>query len=249
MNTTNFLKNQILQTLENNLGRQIKIDNLKFVILPSNADNEQIKNTWDEIMNWWVLPTKTEVKLTIDQIVEILTPKQGLFPLWIKLKSQNEELILLNISRRFRKIKDIKEFHKKNETMPCIFDNSLDLSFTDENVRSGLIRKLLWYFELDEEEKQIFEKIPLTFNDIKYFFDNHFKNYIYFPPDYNSRKPNTKSYRKWVIRKDVEFSIIDNIGAINETTLLTTKDLNIILHYYFDKEMNYKIDNLIIKNT
>lgn len=242
-----FFKEQLLRTLNNSLVGQVFLKNMTFVILPSNADNEKPKNTWDEIINWWVLPTSTEVKLSLDQVLDTLTSRQGLLPLWIKVKLQSEDLILLNISRRFRRVKDIKEFHKDNENMPFVFDNTIDIEFTNEIHKIGLTRKLLWNFELTEPEKILFEKYPLTFSDIRQFAENHFKSYIYFPPDYNHRKTDTKRYSKLVIKKDTEFSILENIGTTNEKNILTTTDIDKILDTYLDKEMNYRIDNLTIK--
>jgi len=242
-----FFKEQLLKTLNSSLVGQVFLDNMTFVILPSNEDNEKPKNTWDEIINWWVLPTSTEVKLSLDQVLDTLTSRQGLLPLWIKVKLQSEDLILLNISRRFRKVKDIKEFHKDNENMPFVFDNTIDIEFTNEIHKIGLTRKLLWNFELTESEKILFEKYPLTFSDIRQFAENHFKSYIYFPPDYNHRKTDTKRYSKLVIKKDTEFSILENIDTTNEKNILTTTDIDKILDTYLDKEVNYRIDNLTIK--
>jgi hypothetical protein len=121
-----FFKNQLFKTLDDNLVGQVFFEKMSFVILPCNATIEVPKNTWDQIINWWVLPPSTEIKLSIDQVVETLTSRQGLLPLWIKVKQQSNDLILLNISRRFRKLKDIKEFHKDNENMPFIFDNFIN---------------------------------------------------------------------------------------------------------------------------
>lgn len=140
MNNKIFFKEQLLRTLNNSLVEQIFLDNMTFVILPSDDDNEKPKNTWDEIINWWVLPTSTDVKLSLDQVVETLTSRQALLPLWIKVKQQSKDLILLNISRRFRRLKDIKEFHKDNENMPFIFDNSIEFEFTNEIQKIGLTR-------------------------------------------------------------------------------------------------------------
>lgn len=242
-----FFKEQLLRTLNNSLVGQVILDNMTFVILPSNSDNETPKNTWDEIINWWVLPTSTDVKLSLDQVLETLTSRQGLLPLWIKVKQQSEDLILLNISRRFRKVKDIKEFHQDNENMPFVFDNSIPIEFTNEMQKIGLTRKLLWNFELTEQEKSFFENHPLTFTDIRLFIENHFKSYIYFPPDYNHRTPDTKRYSKLVIKKDTEFSILENISTANEKNILTTTDISKILDTYLDKEMNYRIDNITIE--
>ena len=131
--------------------------------------------------------------------------------------------------------------------MPFVFDNTIDIEFTNEIHKIGLTRKLLWNFELTEPEKILFEKYPLTFSDIRQFAENHFKSYIYFPPDYNHRKTDTKRYSKLVIKKDTEFSILENIGTTNEKNILTTTDIDKILDTYLDKEMNYRIDNLTIK--
>lgn len=242
-----FFKNQLLKTLNGNFENQVFLENMTFVILPSNATNEVPKNTWDEIINNWVLPKSTEIKLSIEQVVEALTSQQGHLPLWIKVKQLSENEILLNSSRRFRKVKDIKEFHKDTETMPFIFDNSIDYKFTNEIQKNGLTRKLLWNFELTEQEKRFFEKHPLTFTDIRQFAEDHFKSYIYFPPDYNQRKPYTKRYSKLVIKKDTGYSLLENTGTINEKNILMTTDMDQILHTYLDKEMNYQIDNLTIK--
>lgn len=241
-----FFKEQLLKTLNNNLVGQVFLENLIFVIILSNSDNETPKNTWDEIINWWTLPTSTDVKLSLDQVIDTLTSRQGLSPLWIKVKQQSQELILLNISRRFRRVKDIKEFHQDNDNMPFIFDNSIEFEFTNQVQKIGLTRKLMWNFELAEQEKLFFKKYPLTFSDIRQFAHNHFKNYIYFPPDYNQRKPNTKRYSKLVIKKDKEFTILENIDTTNENNILTTTDFDKILDTYLDKEMNYQIDNISI---
>ncbi len=242
-----FFKNQLFKTLDDNLVGQVFLEKMSFVILPCNVTIEVPKNTWDQIINWWVLPTSTEIKLSIDQVVETLISRQGLLPLWIKVKQQSDDLILLNISRRFRKLNDIKEFHKDNENLPFIFDNFINFEFTNEIQKIGLTRKLLWNFELTEQEKRFFEKYPLTFTDIRQFIENHFKSYRYFPPNYNHRKPDTKSYSKLVIKKDTEFSIIENIDTTNEINILTTADIHETLDTYLDKEMNYQIDNITIK--
>ena len=242
-----FFKEQLLKTLNSNLVEQVFLENMTFVILPSNADNEKPKNTRDEIINWWVLPTNTEVKLSLDQVLNVITTRQGLIPLWIKVKLQSEDLILLKISRRFRKVKEIKEFHKDNENLPFVFDNTIDIEFSDEIYKIGLTRKLLWNFELTEPEKKLFERYPLTFSDIRHFAENHFKSYIYFPPNFNNREPDSKSYSKLVIKNDTKFSIIENIGSTNEKYILTTTDLDKILDTYLNKEKNYQIDSLLIK--
>ena len=118
MNNKIFFKEQLLKILNENLATNFNISNSNFVIMPSYEGNESPKTNWDEIINSWILPTNTNVKLTLDQVVETLVHSQGLFPLWVKIKQQSKDLILLNISRRFRKLNEIKEFHKDNTNMP-----------------------------------------------------------------------------------------------------------------------------------
>jgi len=247
MDDKKFLKNQLYKTFKNSSAKEVLLENMTYVIIPCSEKNEAPKNNLDEIINRWVLPAKSDIKLSLDQVIETLASYNGKFPLWVNVKQQNEDFIFLKISKRFRKIKAIKEFHKNNEILPFILDNSIDYKFTDEIQKIGLTRKLLWNIGLTDQEKQFFEKYSLTFDDIRNFAVNHFKSYNYYPPNTNQYNSNKKNYNKLVIKRNFDYSIIENIGTTNEKVIMSNKDLDLILRTYLDLEMNFKIDEIIIE--
>jgi hypothetical protein len=249
MNHEEFLKDQLLKLLQKHFGEGIVMSELNFVIIPSDVDNEKARNSRDDLINKWILPTTTDIKLALNETVNVLSFGEALMPLWVRVKKQEEKVFLLNISRRFRKLRDIREYHKGNEFMPFIYDDHMSLAYSEETERNGLIRKLLWRFNLNETEKETFIKRPLTRVEINTFFIDHFKGYIYFPPDYNHRKPGEKGYNKLAIRRESEneFSLIDDIETSEQKSLKTFVNIEAAVEYYLDKEKNNIIDGIKIE--
>jgi len=249
MNATSFLKDQLLKTLQDHSKYQSSTDAPLFVILPESPDGAKSIDNISDIINWWVLPGKTEIRLKIEQVVVALVSIHGVMPLWVRVKELENNIILLNISRRFRKLKDIRNHYNSSEYMPFIYDNALNLEFTDDLERWGLTKKLLWRFSLEKAERLVFEKNPLRFDEVSFFFEKHFCQYIFYPGDYNHRKPGDKGYSKLVIKRKgkSEYQILENIGTASEENKFESGDLTAVLKYYLEKEKNYLIDQLKVQ--
>ena len=118
MNRTNveFLKNQINRALavEAEIYSHFRIDF-------DPTEKADPKTNFDEIMTHWALPKKLNRDLSLDEVCESLVTVHNEIPLWIKLeKVELQKFYQLYISKRFRKIKVIKEWHKENEILPII---------------------------------------------------------------------------------------------------------------------------------
>ena len=248
MKHQDFFIDQIKSSIETIINREINLEEFSFVILPSNLRNEIPKSNLDEIIDMWIMPTKSEIRLTFTEVIETLTSREGYLPLWIKLLIVEQNIVLLNISNRFRKLKEIREHNSGNYIKKVETENAEDIVFTIEKERIALIRKLLWRFQLTEAEKEIFKNSELSIFEVELFFKNHFNKYTYFPPDYNHRHINNIDYSSLVIKKnDSEYKIIECIGTENEIIKFKSFDLSDIVNYYLKSEKNYCIDGLEIK--
>ena len=118
MNRTNveFLKNQITRALAaaDEIYSYFQID-----FDPS--EHADPKTNFDEIMTYWALPKNLNRNLYLEEVCEFLVTAHNEIPLWIKLeKVEEQRFYKLFISRRFRKKKVIKEWHKDNDIQPII---------------------------------------------------------------------------------------------------------------------------------
>ena len=118
MNRTNieFLKTQINRALvdEAEIYSHFRIDF-------DPTEKADPKTNLDAIMTHWALPKKLNRDLSLDEVCELLVTAHNEIPLWIKLeKVELQKFYQLFISKRFRKIKVIKEWHKENEILPII---------------------------------------------------------------------------------------------------------------------------------
>ncbi|CAL2110084.1 conserved protein of unknown function [Tenacibaculum sp. 190130A14a] len=92
-----------------------------FVIDYDSNENTSLKTNTDDIMNYWLLPKIINVKMNLTDVCNSLVSAHNEMPLWIKLEvDRNEKLIRLLISKRFRKLKVIQEWHKNNDIPPII---------------------------------------------------------------------------------------------------------------------------------
>jgi hypothetical protein len=241
-----FFKQQLLQTLNNKSRSLGSLENISFVILPSNDPTETPKTTWDEIINWQVLPMCTEIRLSIDQVTDALASRQGLLPLWIRVWQQSHDLILLKISRRFRKMNVIRDYHREDVYLPFMLDKSASCEFTVETEKIGMTRKLLRTFQASHEERLFFEKYPLTFADIRYFADDYFKTFICFPLNLADSQTCDSKCKQLVIKRAAEFFVIENIDTTNENSVMKSTDLDLVLDAYLTTALDYTIDGVKI---
>ena len=79
------------------------------------------KTNFDEIMTYWALTKNLNRNLCLEEVCEFLVTAHNEIPLWIKLeKVEEQRFYKLFISKRFRKKKVIKEWHKDNDIQPII---------------------------------------------------------------------------------------------------------------------------------
>jgi len=121
---SSFLKTQLSKFLsQNEVGNLIvkNTDQLKYIIEYDSEEKQESKTNSDDIMKYWCLPEKIGIRLELDDVCESLTTHANEIPLWIKVnKTKDVNVLKLLISKRFRKLKIIKERHQTNEYMPIL---------------------------------------------------------------------------------------------------------------------------------
>lgn len=74
-------------------------------------------------MNFWVLPKNINKILNKSEAIDVLVTGTNEIPLWIGVKVKGNVLELI-ISKRFKKLKVINNWHKGSENAPFIgFEN------------------------------------------------------------------------------------------------------------------------------
>ena len=116
--------NKIL--LEENLKEHLKgatyssnLDDYKYEIKLDLSDTKDLSSNIEQIMNFWVLPNNLNKKLYKKQVIDLLVTGTNEIPLWIGVKVE-EKLIQLVISKRFKKLKVVKEWHNENNNIPFV---------------------------------------------------------------------------------------------------------------------------------
>ncbi len=119
-----FLKNQLTKFLSK-IGIEgflmENFDEIEFIVDFDPEEKQEPKTNSDDIMRLWSLPNIIGKRLNLNDVCEWLVTYKNEIPLWIKIKltDQNNVLKLL-ISKRFRKMKIIEEWHQLNEYKPIL---------------------------------------------------------------------------------------------------------------------------------
>ena len=115
-----------IQYLEQQLSRVMADQgkmNTRFMVEIDPDEQPQPKTNTDEIMFHWVLPKKTGKIMELKEVCETLVAAQNEIPLWIKMHWDHEDKIcLLRISKRFRKLGVVQEWHQDNDLCPIILE-------------------------------------------------------------------------------------------------------------------------------
>ncbi len=119
-----FLKTQLTKFLseigiENFLTEDP--DELEYIIEYDPEEKQESKTNSDDIMKFWSLPEKIGKRQSLNEICDNLTTYKNELPLWIKLApTENSNVLKLLISKRFRKLQIIEEWHTSNEYKPIL---------------------------------------------------------------------------------------------------------------------------------
>ena len=119
-----FLKNQLEKFLsENEIENFImkNFEKIEYIIEYDPTEKQESKTNSDDIMRLWSLPNVIGKQLNLNDVCERLVTYKNEIPLWIKIESTDDNNVLkLLISKRFRKIRIIEEWHKLNEYKPIL---------------------------------------------------------------------------------------------------------------------------------
>jgi predicted Fe-S protein YdhL (DUF1289 family) len=119
-----FLKNQLTKFLAEIGVENYSIenfDNTEYIVEFDPEEKQDAKTNSDDIMRLWSLPNIIGKQISLNEVCHWLVTYKNEIPLWIKIKRTDQNNVLkLLISKRFRKMKIIEEWHQTNEYKPLI---------------------------------------------------------------------------------------------------------------------------------
>ena len=120
MNQSNkiFLEEHLKEWLKS-FSYSSNLDDYKYEIRLDLSDTNELSSNIEQIMNFWVLPKNMNKTLHKRQVIDLLVTGTNEIPLWIGVQIK-EDIIELIISKRFKKLKIINEWHKENKFAPFI---------------------------------------------------------------------------------------------------------------------------------
>lgn len=214
----------------------------KFIIILTNKTEKY--NNLDDIYRIWSTPLITGIRLSYKEVIEGLVKKeQNTIPLWIKISKEQNKPIQLKISQRFRKVKQLLMRNPNNEISPFELENNSVIEFSLEQERLEAIKILFFSRRINQRLIKIIGK-EISYQEYKNNFTKHFKKYRFYPPLPNHQKESDNSYSKLVIDKNFEK---ENYSICLATEMENDLSLDQVLHYYADKELNWKFCDIEIK--
>jgi len=244
--------NKIKNLFEENFTdalKKIGIDNtgeIEFIIIPT----EQNENytTWDDLLRLWSTPTFKGIRLNYSEVVAALVKEdKNIVPFWIKIYYKQDLPIILEISQRFRKIKEILERKPNNEIVLFEIGDDFEIGQIVQNERKEALRILVFTGIAGNKIKSILGD-EINLEEIKQILENHLKNYRFYPPRPNYQKQNEENYLSIVISQDYNtgrFSICEaeNINYEIISDLTSTEAID----YYIENQMKNNICGMKIK--
>ena len=217
----------------------------EYVIIPT-AEQEKY-TSMDDIYRMWVTPSFSGIRISFDSVIEILVKEdKNVAPLRIKISKNENSPVLLETSQRYRKLRDIAQRKESNIIFPFEIIEKSVLEFNNETERREAIRIQFFKRKYTLELNQLLGN-KITYTEAIKNFENHFKNYRFYPPSYNHSKAGDESYSKLVINKDFEnneFSLFVNPNyqeeKYNKLTLEEAIDI------YINEELKHEIYGLQI---
>jgi hypothetical protein len=219
-------------------------DSIDFVLIPS-LINENL-NSSDETISFWQTPMISGRRLAYESCLEFLSTHVNTAPIWINTY-HHDNLLILEFSKRFRKINVINEVNTNNTFSPFKIATNESFDFSRIDERKSIIRALLFGALTTDIER---DKINATISENEFldFLENHFNSYRYYPQLYNHYKLGDKNYSSFVIERDFEkhtFRMFKNDE--HQTELIANKSLKEIALIYLEKELNWKIGEIKIE--
>ena len=219
----------------------------KYIIVPTTE--EEKLTSMDERYKLWITPGISRIRLSYESLINSLVKEQKkVMPLWIKMHKEKDKPVVLQISHRYRKMRDVILRYRDLENAPFqIAEDSL-FEFSELKERREAIRILFFTQKLSLDLKNIIGD-EIKFNEVKWNYKNHFEKYRFYPPSYKHTKEGEDTYSSIVIDKDAKtgtFSIFKNPNM--EAKVKSKVGIEKAIKYYLQEELNYKICGLEIKD-
>ncbi|WP_109435454.1 hypothetical protein [Aquimarina sp. AU119] len=226
-------------------------DNLKYIIIYDMKSKMESFSTYEDMANWWSMPYYINRELYKNQAIYALHHYDMIAPLWIKVSKSinNEKLIILEISFRFKEVNSILSHSPKNKTAPFSFHQPY-YSFEDKQKRSGLIDYILLTLNDSNEFQEYFSKNPIKISEIVDHVNHLFNKgrYVFFPINFATDIENNQNTLKYGLKYDNVNSVYNLINS-KFASEQQFKNVSDAVRFYFDKQFNYKIGNLSISTN
>ncbi|PQJ17014.1 MULTISPECIES: hypothetical protein [Nonlabens] len=119
-----FLKSQLTKFLTEIRVENYSIENFdstEYIVEFDPEEKQDPKTNSDDIMRLWSLPNIIGKQIKLNEVCDWLVTYKNEIPLWIKIRRTDQNNVLkLLISKRFRKMNIIEEWHQLNEYKPLI---------------------------------------------------------------------------------------------------------------------------------
>lgn len=227
----------LIEVFRNKLNRILNeigvenVENNSFLIITT-TDKENY-TTWDDYYRLWSTPTFKGIRLKFDDILDCLVKKEkNTIPLWIKVTYVYHKPVILEISQRFRKLKEVLERNPENTFAPFEITKRDDIDQIVNSERAEAIRILMHKRLLDNRIRNLIGD-QIDISELKENLISHLNNYRFYPPNPSHQKQEDLNYSELVINQDYqtgEFSICKAENLEEEIESKLTKNLAIDLY-------------------
>lgn len=221
-------------------------DDITFIVIPT-AKTEHYTN-FDDIFRLWVTPAFKGIQLSYKEVVDnLFKDVRNTMPLWIKLHYQHSLPIVLEVSQRYRKVKEVLDRNKDNKHPP--FEIGLGINIEDiiQEERNEAIRILFFTRRSNNRIINILA-LGVSINEISNFLSQHLNTYRFYPPLYNHQKKDDPNYSELAIDNDSVSGIFKVCYTDNlENIVLSTTDKTTAINYYIDRMIKEKFCGIDVK--
>ncbi|WP_235299797.1 hypothetical protein [Portibacter marinus] len=199
MNRTQEIFSDKFQNALKKLGIS-NTESVSYIIIPT-SEKENYTN-WDDIFRFWSTPTFKGIRLNYNDVVcNLYKEHKNTIPLWIKVSYKREMPIVLEISQRFRKLKDVIERNPENSLAPFELEGRIEIDQIVNTERSEAIRILMFKRELDKRTKDILGD-EISLEELKENLKEHLNNYRFYPANRKHQKIGDINYSSLIINQE-----------------------------------------------
>lgn len=203
---------------------------------------------FDDIYRLWATPSIAGIRITYDEVIQNLVKvDQNAIPLWIKINSNSNAPIVLEISQRFRKKKQILERNPNNEIAPFEILEGSEVEFQLAEERKEAIR-ILFFQRLGDKNINRIIGDTIKYKELINMLSLHFEKYRFYPALYTHYKIDDERFSNLVIEKDFnanKFRLFKPNSK--EETLKDNLDIISAIKHFAQNELNWKYKGITIE--